>query len=37
MLQDLIVAATNEALKQAEDANAEMMGRMTGGLGGFPF
>lgn len=37
MLQDLIVAATNEALKQAEDANAEMMGRMTGGMGGFPF
>ena len=37
MLQDLIVAATNEALKQAEDANAEMMGKMTGGMGGFPF
>ena len=37
MLQDLIVAATNEALKQAEDANNEMMGKMTGGLGGFPF
>ncbi len=37
MLQDLIIAATNEALKQAEDANAEMMGRMTGGMGGFPF
>ncbi|MBR4083415.1 MAG: YbaB/EbfC family nucleoid-associated protein [Lachnospiraceae bacterium] len=37
MLQDLIVAATNEALKLAEDANNEMMGKMTGGLGGFPF
>ena len=37
MLQDLIVAATNEALKQAEDANNEMMGKMTGGFGGFPF
>ncbi|MBQ6696210.1 MAG: YbaB/EbfC family nucleoid-associated protein [Lachnospiraceae bacterium] len=37
MLQDLIVAATNEALKQAEEANAQMMGKMTGGLGGFPF
>lgn len=38
MLQDLIVAATNEALKQAEEANAELMGKMTGGLGGgFPF
>lgn len=38
MLQDLIVAAANEALKQAEEANAELMGKMTGGLGGgFPF
>ena len=37
MLQDLIVAATNEALKMAEDASAQMMGKMTGGLGGFPF
>lgn len=37
MLQDLIVAAANEALKQAEEANAQLMGRMTGGLGGFPF
>ena len=37
MLQDLIVAATNEALKQAEEASAQMMGMMTGGLGGFPF
>lgn len=37
MLQDLIVAATNEAMKQAEEASAQLMGRMTGGLGGFPF
>ena len=37
MLQDLIVAATNEALKQAEEASEQLMGRMTGGLGGFPF
>lgn len=38
MLQDLIVAAANEAMRQAEEANAELMGRMTGGLGGgFPF
>lgn len=37
MLQDLIVAATNEALKQADEANEAMMGKMTGGLGGFPF
>ncbi len=38
MLQDLIVAAANEALKQVEEAGAALMGRMTGGLGGgFPF
>ena len=37
MLQDLIVAAVNEALRKAEEANAELMGKMTGGLGGFPF
>lgn len=38
MLQDLIMAAVNEALKKAEDAGAELMGRMTGGFGGgFPF
>lgn len=33
MLQDLIVAATNEALRQAEEANSELMGKMTGGFG----
>ena len=32
MLQDLIVAATNEALRQAEEENAAMMSKMTGGL-----
>ena len=38
MLQDLIVAATNEALRQVEEASNEFMGKMTGGLGGgFPF
>ena len=37
MLQDLIVAAANEALKLAEEAGEQLMGRMTGGLGGFPF
>ena len=41
MLQDLIVAATNEAMKLADDASGEMMNKMTGGLGGlgggFPF
>ena len=37
MLQDLIVAATNEALRMAEDASANMMSKMTGGLGGLTF
>ncbi len=37
MLQDLIVAAVNEALRKAEEASAELMGKMTGGLGGLPF
>ena len=38
MLQDLIVAATNDALRKAEEENAAMMSKMTGGLGGgFPF
>jgi len=37
MLQDLIMAATNEALRMAEDAGAAAMNSMTGGLGGFPF
>lgn len=38
MLQDLMVAAANEALRKADEANAELMNRMTGGLGGgFPF
>ena len=38
MLQDMIVAAVNEAMKQADEASQELMGKMTGGLGGgFPF
>ena len=40
MLEDLIVAATNEALRKAEEAGAEVMNKMAGGLGlggGFPF
>ncbi len=37
MLEDLIMAAVNEAMKQAEDASSALMGQMTGGLGGFPF
>lgn len=38
MLQDLIMAATNEALRMVESASQEAMGKMTGGLGGgYPF
>lgn len=40
MLEDLIVAATNEALRTMEDETSEVMGEITGGLsgmGGFPF
>ena len=37
MLQDMIMAAVNEAMRMAEEANAEIMNKMTGGLGGFPF
>ncbi|MBE5860339.1 MAG: YbaB/EbfC family nucleoid-associated protein [Butyrivibrio sp.] len=34
MLQDMIVAAVNEAMDQAEKAQSDIMGKMTGGLGG---
>lgn len=37
MLQDLVVAAANEAMKQADEASEALMGKMAGGLGGFPF
>ena len=40
MLEDLVMAAVNEALRMADEANAELMGKMTGGLGmggGLPF
>lgn len=33
MLEDLIVAATNEALRQMEEASAQAMAKITGGLG----
>lgn len=33
-LQDLIMAAANETLRQVEEANSELMGKMAGGLGG---
>ena len=35
---EAIVGVVDEALKQAEEANNDLMGKMTGGLGGgFPF
>ena len=34
MLQDMVVAAVNEALRKAEEASAQSMSRLTGGLGG---
>lgn len=41
MLEDLIVAATNEALRQVEELSQNQMSKITGGLGGlgggFPF
>lgn len=41
MLEDLIVAATNEALRKMEDESSQVMNSITGGLGGlgggFPF
>ena len=41
MLQDLIVAAVNEALRKSEEESQAAMSKLTGGLGGmgggFPF
>ena len=38
MLEDLIVAATNEALRKVEEESSAVMSKLTGGLGGgFPF
>jgi len=38
MLEDLVMAAVNEALRMAQEASEEAMGKMTGGLGGgMPF
>ena len=34
MLQDLIVAAANEALRKVEEESASVMNKLTGGLGG---
>lgn len=38
MLEDLIMAATNEALRKMETETQAVMSKLTGGLGGgFPF
>ena len=41
MLEDLIMAATNEALRQIEEYSQQSMSKITGGMGGlgggFPF
>ncbi len=34
MLEDLIMAATNEALREIENLSQQTMGKITGGLGG---
>ncbi|MFZ5987828.1 MAG: YbaB/EbfC family nucleoid-associated protein [Bacillota bacterium] len=36
MLQDLILAAVNEALRKADEMVNGEMGKITGGLGGIP-
>ena len=36
MLQDLILAAVNGALKMADDKTSESMNKLQGGMGGFP-
>ena len=37
MLEDLIVAATNEGLRKIDEMSEQSMGKITGGMGGFPF
>lgn len=36
MLQDLVMAAINEALRKADEMVNSEMGKITGGLGGMP-
>jgi DNA-binding YbaB/EbfC family protein len=36
MLQDMIIAAVNEALRQVEDASSDNMAKLTG-MNGLPF
>lgn len=37
MLQDMITAAVNEALRKAEEASQSSMSKITGGIKGLPF
>ena len=37
MLEDLIIAATNEALRKMEEDSSSVMSKLTGGLGNLPF
>ncbi len=37
MLEDLIMAATNEALRNLDEVSNASMSRITGGLGNMPF
>lgn len=37
MLEDLITAAVNEALRQVDEASAAGISKLSGGLGGFGF
>ena len=36
MLQDMVLAAVNGALKSADDKTSEAMAKLQGGMGGFP-
>ncbi len=35
-LEDILVAAVNEAIKRVEDTNSEEMSKITGGMAGMP-
>lgn len=35
-LEDILVAAVNEAIKRVEDTNSEEMSKITGGMSGLP-
>lgn len=37
MLEDLIMAAANEAFRKLEEESQSSMAKITGGMGGFPF